>query len=851
MPSNKKFNLEELKVLVFEEDHATKQNKDKLFKLAKAAKDVESIEKLRDNFSFKSATIYLQKLNSISLEKVLKTRDIEMLKILVKKEIDISTINIINLVKGSYTIEFIRILIDTGADLNITDTDGNTSLMIASSQGQYDIVQLLVEKKAKLDLQNHHGFTAIMMAFTRKKIYRNIIEFLINSGADVNKTDKKYNINALTFACDGDEEQLQSLLIKHTNDLNVLSTTGNSALLDAVNSNMLLTAELLLNNGANIDIQNNTNGITPLMIACTNKNEKMIELLLDYKPDLYILDSNGMSVTEYAVMALNYNILKLLLDNGAYDIKVPKLRDHGINSTLNDDEYNKRMKLASAIPPLTKKLTNILKSKKIAEQFVISEFYTCQSMGIMKELLERHEEVTKSIKVQSLGQDDKVIEATNLFYKILNDIEPEAKLYVMEVLLENIMQSYSIGIFGENTYKDIVYDKYKNYYKYKLTLENQYDGKAFIDVYEHRLIFHFLNTNGSRSSDEYKLVSKNKYFDERKGHILIIKNYLIEMSHTNHIRISTFIMKDEFDNIISPVTNNPKLLVTLLTNFTIDTPIKYTTHEWKNRVDEKYRHDFELFLGDALNQLNELNPSLEELSPNLYKKINYFLATKDLSSESWHTGIPIGWSSLEGLKEIIDSGQEPFKCLINPPLTIGDSVLSEFGQVIELFKNTIEIRSNMLQDIFLHHQERLGKEFGRKFKLNISDSLKGEKFYTDVETLKNAISDIFKEIEKYAHENDAYQVDIKLHKPTTEYIALHIIHVNSHSNRSADELLQRIKLQKGDSDLAKQLKNLCDWSIESMYDNEAFKIDCFEEEVIPNETQTKPQGYTHILRFYK
>lgn len=51
------------------------------------------------------------------------------------------------------------------SQVNITNVDGASPLMIVAVTGQLPIVQLLVEKKADIDKQdNVHGWTALMQA---------------------------------------------------------------------------------------------------------------------------------------------------------------------------------------------------------------------------------------------------------------------------------------------------------------------------------------------------------------------------------------------------------------------------------------------------------------------------------------------------------------------------------------------------------------------------------------------------------------------------------------------------------------------------------------------------------------
>jgi hypothetical protein len=58
----------------------------------------------------------------------------------------------------------------------------------------------------------------------------------------------------------------------------------------------------------------------------------------------------------------------------------------------------------------------------------------------------------------------------------------------------------------------------------------------------------------------------------------------------------------------------------------------------------------------------------------------------------------------------------------------------------------------------------------------------------------------------------------------------------------------------GDSDeIKKSLMNLCDWSIESAYENEYYRINYLRGASVSEvELLTeKPEGFTYIMRFYR
>lgn len=77
--------------------------------------------------------------------------------------------------------EMVKILIESNANLNQKDSQGNTSLMHAASKGHTAIVRLLIDHHADLDIKNNEGLTALTLAQQRRHI--EIVKMLKKAGA--------------------------------------------------------------------------------------------------------------------------------------------------------------------------------------------------------------------------------------------------------------------------------------------------------------------------------------------------------------------------------------------------------------------------------------------------------------------------------------------------------------------------------------------------------------------------------------------------------------------------------------------------------------------------------------------
>jgi ankyrin repeat protein len=114
----------------------------------------------------------------------------------------------------------------------------------------------------------------------------------------------------------GDKPAVRALLARKAN-VNAPQVDGTTALHWAVQSNDLATAELLIQNGANVSAANNATA-TPLLLAAVNGNAAMIELLLKAKADPNApLTKSGDTALMIAARTGKVDAVKVLLDNGA------------------------------------------------------------------------------------------------------------------------------------------------------------------------------------------------------------------------------------------------------------------------------------------------------------------------------------------------------------------------------------------------------------------------------------------------------------------------------------------------------------------------------------------------------
>ena len=127
----------------------------------------------------------------------------------------------------------VMLLVEQGEDKNqISGGHEGTALSVAAFKGYLDVVRYLVEQGADMEKADRHDFTPLLTASCNGKI--EVVQYLLEQGADRDKADNTGS-TSLHYAAQCGHLEIAKLLMVYGADLNTRTFEGRLPIDDAWN----------------------------------------------------------------------------------------------------------------------------------------------------------------------------------------------------------------------------------------------------------------------------------------------------------------------------------------------------------------------------------------------------------------------------------------------------------------------------------------------------------------------------------------------------------------------------------------------------------------------------------------
>jgi ankyrin repeat protein len=556
-------------------------------------------------------------------------------------------------------------------------------------------------------------------------------------------------------------------------------------------------------------------GETALIKACIGNKVDFVKLLLLKGADAHVKLHSGTRLIEHQLDAGHSEIVDLLISHGADNI----LEEKG-GQFFRDIEKS-------------------ITSAFIAKQFVCEELDAARKANKEGKQFAANSGIDEADYIGAMersvpevdGPDGPQQLLSRQCFSIMNNNNRDIVAHIRRLTVQKVMSRYRIG-------------KYADTVKV-LTLEN---GEA-VSVFKDYAVV---------DSEKFEKITDSKFLNVGRKVYLEIEYdaaTFYQQTYSEKPKLAEyFYITSEQEILKRSNRHDPKRLIDILTCFTKDNPVKYTTHSF----DWSSYGTYENFMLKVSEAFKVIAYDFEYLSPNLYDKTFKFLFAENLNqTNTWGMSrVSFGWSSpeiklhaLTGEKEKHQEKAIYYQLPEAHVKKVNGRYLRTFNDVCNIFKNEIEFRDdeNLLQLL----TEIDEKVFDFEFVVDYIN-LESISFYTDVEYFGRAVEKIFELFKHYGKDKYKHVVIEAVKSVDGEYFDLLITHTGSCTTKGREKMMQ--ETDDGDfHDIRELLQSLCDWSILACFQNDSYKINYLSiesEQVTVSDLQQIPEGFTHQLRFY-
>jgi len=277
--------------------------------LIDAGAPVNARTKGNPNWSQEDLTYHVEA-NQSPLDLAIANGSVDMARLLVTAKADVNSSLPLLTAAAKNEKPIVELLLDNGAKITATDSNGQTALHRAVRTGAREAVDLLLARGADVNAKDKSGETPLHIASLQSSSA--MAEALLAKGADVNVQDLKGD-TPLQIATANNRVEVARVLLANKANPDIKNSQGSAALHAAAGNGETEIVRLLVASKANLEVRADALGWTPLHYAVANGNRETAEVLLNAGADVNARIPNGETPLHLAAARNNKQLVELLL----------------------------------------------------------------------------------------------------------------------------------------------------------------------------------------------------------------------------------------------------------------------------------------------------------------------------------------------------------------------------------------------------------------------------------------------------------------------------------------------------------------------------------------------------------
>ena len=208
-------------------------------------------------------------------------------------------------------LEAVKLLFEKyNADLHVQSKQEENATSLAARKNNIEVVKYLIEKGGNPNICGDFSHTPLMVFSNNGDV--EMVAYLLAHGADPNIKTKYEGISAMMLAVYSGNFAVTKLLVENDADVNIQNRYGNTPLMWAMRWKKSKIGKFLLKKGADLNLRNELTGNTALMSAVADGSVEAVVFLVERGTDLSIKNNYGETALDMAKAGRNKEILATL-----------------------------------------------------------------------------------------------------------------------------------------------------------------------------------------------------------------------------------------------------------------------------------------------------------------------------------------------------------------------------------------------------------------------------------------------------------------------------------------------------------------------------------------------------------